>query len=95
MRYSYLLSLDTPSAVAGRVASFIGTTGDFAQVETMYANLDEVTPEDVRAAAQRWLSDDRRTTVVLRQVKPEDEPPATASKPKQQKNGSGTRGGAR
>ena len=82
MRYSYLLGLDTPTSVAGQVASFIGTTGDLAHVETLYQNLEAVTPEDVRTAAQRWLTDERRTTVILRQAKSKDEgPAATASKP--------------
>jgi len=66
MRYDYLLGLDTPAAVAGEVASFIGTAGALAEIETLYAKLEAVTPEDVRAAAQRWLIDNNRTTVVLR-----------------------------
>lgn len=70
MRYSYLLGLDTASAVAEEVAAFVGVAGDLNRVETLYRNLAEVTPEDVREAARRWLVDKRRTIVVLREAKP-------------------------
>ena len=67
MRYQYLLGLDTANAVAGEVASFVGTGGDLARVEVLYDNLAAVTPEDVREAARRWLVDSGRTTVILRE----------------------------
>ncbi|KIG19010.1 Protease, insulinase family/protease, insulinase family protein [Enhygromyxa salina] len=73
MRYDYLLGLDTPSAVAGEVARFIGTAGDLGQVEVLYRNLHAVTPEDVREAARRWLVEQRRTVAILRESK---SPPA-------------------
>lgn len=72
MRYQYLLGLDTPNAVAGEVAGFVGTAGDLARVEVLYANLAAVTPEDVREAARRWLVDTQRTTVILREAPPPD-----------------------
>jgi zinc protease len=69
MRYRYLLGLDTANAVADEVAAFVGVAGDLEQVEVLYRNLSAVTPEDVRAAAQRWLVTQTRTTVVLREKK--------------------------
>ncbi|PRP95402.1 Insulinase [Enhygromyxa salina] len=80
MRYDYLLGLDTPSAVAGDVAHFVGTTGDLAQIEVLYRELSAVTPEDVREAARRWLVEDHRTTTILREAKPE---PAPSNKSKE------------
>ena len=77
MRYQYLLGLDTPSAVAGQVASFIGTAGDLARVEQLYQNLQAVTPEDVREAARRWLVDDQRTVAILREAKAKSTEAAT------------------
>ena len=67
MRYGYLLGLDTASDVADEVASFVGVAGDLGRVETLYRNLAAVTPEDVREAARRWLVDQRRTVVILRE----------------------------
>ena len=78
MRYRYLLGLDTANAVAEEVAAFVGVADDLGEVETLYRNLAAVTPEDVREAARRWLVDQRRTIVVLREAKPKPEP--TASK---------------
>jgi zinc protease len=69
MRYRYLLGLDTANRVADEVAAFVGVAGDLEQVEVLYRNLAAVTPEDVRAAAQRWLVTTGRTTVVLREKK--------------------------
>jgi zinc protease len=69
MRYDYLLGLDTPSAVAGEVARFVGTAGDLGRVEVLYRNLQAVTPEDVREAARRWLVEEHRTVAILREAK--------------------------
>ncbi len=74
MRYKNLLGLDTASAVADEVASFVGVAGDLDRVETLYRNLQQVTPEDVREAARRWLVNQRRTVVVLREAKPKPAP---------------------
>ena len=43
------------------------TTGDIAAVDTLYATLAKVTPETVRAAAQRLLDARRRTVAILRE----------------------------
>jgi zinc protease len=87
MRYDYLLGLDTPSAVAGDVARFVGTAGELERVEVLYDNLAAVTPEDVREAAQRWLVDAHRTTVILREA--ESPPDKGESKPKPSKKSKG------
>jgi zinc protease len=86
MRYGYLLGLDTASSVAGEVAQFVGVAGDLARVETFYTNLAAVTPEDVREAARRWLVENARTTVILREAPP---PPDPADKPR---DGQGKKG---
>jgi zinc protease len=80
MRYDYLLGLDTARAVANDVARFVGVAGDLALVEVLYRNLEAVTPEDVREAARRWLVDQRRTTVVLREAKPKPAPKSASKK---------------
>jgi zinc protease len=79
MRYSYLLGLDTASAVADEVAGFVGVAEDLEQIETLYQNLAAVTPEDVREAARRLLVSPRRTTVILREARPKA--PAPINKP--------------
>ena len=65
-RYQFLMNLDTPDRVAGGLARFAAITGGIEVVEKLYAALDAVTPEDVRAAAQRYFVPERRTVVVLK-----------------------------
>ena len=41
------------------------STGRLETVNEYYATLQRVTPEDVRAAARRWLEDGGKTVVTL------------------------------
>ncbi len=66
LKYDFLMGLDTPSHVARSLARTIAVTGGIEAVETLYATYDQVTPEDVRKAAQEILVDTRRTVAVLR-----------------------------
>jgi zinc protease len=65
-RYQFLMGLDTPDRVAGGLARFAAITGGIEVVEKLYAAIDTVTPEEVRAAAARYFIPERRTVVVLR-----------------------------
>ena len=61
-------------SVAESAADIIGISGDLEAVETLYATLAQVTPEDVRAAAQEWLRDQQRTVVLVREAAPGEVP---------------------
>jgi zinc protease len=74
MKYRFLLGLDTPRSVAENAADIIGVAGELEAVETLYTTLGQVTPEDVRAAAQEWLRDQQRTVVLVREAKPGEVP---------------------
>ncbi len=65
MKYGFLMSLETPQGVAFALRNFAVFTGGIEAVEEYYRTLDSVTPEDVRAAAQKFLVENGRTTVVL------------------------------
>jgi zinc protease len=65
-RYDYLMGLDTPGRVAGGLARLIALTGGIEALDELYATLDGLTPEDIRAAAQRYLQKERRTVLVLK-----------------------------
>ena len=65
-KYSFLMALDTPDAVAGGLARFVALTGDIAVIETLYAQMETVTPEDVMRAAKKYFTPERRTVVVLK-----------------------------
>ena len=67
-KYSFLMTLDTPDAVAGRLARFVALTGDIAIIDTLYARMDAITPEDIMRAAKKYFTPERRTVVVLKEA---------------------------
>ena len=66
LKYGFLSGLATPAQLCDNLARVVALTGDLAAVDEMYATLDQVTPEDVRAAAVRWLRPEVSTVAVLR-----------------------------
>jgi zinc protease len=65
-RYEFLMNLDTPDRVAGRLAYFVAITGGIDAVDAYYTALAKVTPEDVMKAAKKYFVPERRTIVVLK-----------------------------
>jgi zinc protease len=65
-KYSFLMALDTPGAVAGALARFVALTGDIVVIETLYRQMEAVTPEDLMRAAKKYFTPERRTVVVLK-----------------------------
>lgn len=66
LKYSFLMNLDTPNKVAGRLARLIAITGDMAVVDQLYAAYDAVTVEDIQEAVRTYLVPARRTIVTLK-----------------------------
>jgi zinc protease len=64
-RYGFLMGLDTPGGVAGSLISILALTGNMDNVDRFYTTLDKVTPNDVMAAAKRFLTKDKRTVVLV------------------------------
>lgn len=64
-RYAYLMRLDTPGRTASGLARNIALTGGIEAVDLFYETMSTITPEDIRAAAQRYLQKERRTVLVL------------------------------
>jgi zinc protease len=65
LKYSFLMGLDTPGSVAGRLARFIAVTGGYEAVNELYQTIDAVTPADIQNAANKFFIKDKRTVVVL------------------------------
>jgi zinc protease len=65
MKYSFLMNLDTPDKVAGRLARFVAITGGIEAVDKLYRAYDAVTAEDIRQAVATYLSPSRRTVATL------------------------------
>lgn len=68
-KYGFLMSLDTPDAVAGGLARYVALTGSIEVVDTLYAQLETITPEDIMRAARKYFIPERRTVVVLKGAK--------------------------
>ena len=64
----FLMNLDTPDRVAGRLAHVVAITGGIEAVDAYYAALAKVTPDDIMRAAQKYFVPERRTIVVLKGV---------------------------
>ena len=65
-RYEFLMNLDTPDRVAGRLAYIVAVTGGIEAVDSYYAALAKVTPDDIMNAAKKYFVPERRTIVVLK-----------------------------
>ena len=68
LRYGFLMGLETPDDLAGDLARPIAISGGLAGLEALYAAYDTISPEDIQAAARRYLNTDRRVVAVLRQA---------------------------
>ena len=66
LKYSFLMNLDTPDKVAGRLARLVAITGGIASVDALYRAYDAVTPEDIRQAVATYLTPARRTVATLK-----------------------------
>jgi zinc protease len=56
--------------VADHIARFVALTGDMEAVNRLYAAFDQVTPEGIQRAAQKYFTPQQRTVVVLKGTQP-------------------------
>jgi len=68
IKYSFLMNLDTPDAVAGGMAKKVAITGGLEDVDIEFNTMSEVTADDIMEAAQS-LTENKRTTVILKGAK--------------------------
>jgi zinc protease len=65
-RYEFLMNLDTPDRVAGRLAHIVAITGGIEAIDSYYTALANVTPEEIMKAAKKYFVPERRTVMVLK-----------------------------
>ena len=70
MKYAFAMRLDTAGGVAMNLAHYLALTADPATVNQVYALYDRITPEDLRAAARKYMLSSARTVVVLKHEEP-------------------------
>jgi zinc protease len=68
MKYSFAMSLTNPDRVAVTIGNFVNLTGDPNAVNDLYDRYDEVSAQDVQAAAKKYLDKNRCTTAILKYV---------------------------
>jgi zinc protease len=64
-RYSFVLGLNNSQSVAQSVASFIALRRTPDTIDKLFALYSALTPEDIQAAARKYLTDNERTIVTL------------------------------
>ncbi len=80
LKLSFLSSLSTPEGVAQGLARFVALTGDVKVIDDLWEAFEKVTPEDVREAANHFLTPERSTVAVLH-AKGQDIPRPTSVEP--------------
>jgi zinc protease len=65
IKYSFLMGMETAQDVAFALMQTVIATGRLEPIEEYFRTLDAVTPEDVRAAARKYLVDSGRTTITM------------------------------
>ncbi len=68
-RYGYLMSLDTPERVGSVLSRMVTLTAGLEQIDQLYATMASLTPEDIQAAAKKYLRKEHRTVLVLKGAK--------------------------
>lgn len=65
LRYSFSLGMDNSEAIAGAVARFVALRRTPETINRLYEMYARLTPEDLRDAAVKYLSENNRTMVTL------------------------------
>jgi zinc protease len=65
LRYAFLRSMDNTETIAATLARFVRYERSFNTLNQVYRLYDALTPEDLRAAAQRYMTDNRMVVTTL------------------------------
>ncbi len=64
-KYQFVMGLDTPDNLCSRLARTVAITGGLDAIDHYYETMQQITAEDIKAAAQAYLDVDRRTVATL------------------------------
>ena len=65
LRYGFSLGMNSNDAIAGTLARFIALRGSPDTIDKVFTLYDSITPEDIRAAAAKYFTDNSQTIVTL------------------------------
>lgn len=65
LKYSFLMSLDTPGDIANNFAYYISLRGKIEDIDTYFKTLENITVDDVMNAAQHCFNINKSTKIIL------------------------------
>ena len=65
IRYSFALSLNNSEGIARTVAEYVALRRTPETINRFYATYAKLTPDDIRQAARKYLTEKNRTVVTL------------------------------
>src|SRR5262245_57988140 len=65
IRYSFALRMNSSSAIASSLAAYIGLRRTPETINKLFALYQQITPQDIRAAAKQYFTPNNRTIVTL------------------------------
>ncbi len=66
MRYGFAMQMNSNSAIATRLAPYVGLTRSPETINKLFDLYQQITPEDIRAAAAKYFVETNRTLVTLK-----------------------------
>lgn len=66
LKYSFLMRLSSTADVAGSLPDIIAISGGIEALDRYYITLETITPEDIRQAAIKYFTDNRKTEILVR-----------------------------
>ncbi|MBM2813725.1 MAG: peptidase domain protein [Ignavibacteria bacterium] len=64
-KYEFLMNLDTPEKVAGKLTRIIAMTGGIAALDKHFSTIMNVNPQDIIEAAKKYFVPEKRTVLTL------------------------------
>jgi zinc protease len=65
LKYSFMMSMDSPSAIAEALSYAIWVSGDPESFNNLYKTLESVRPEDIQKIAQKYFVSDKLTVATI------------------------------
>ena len=65
LRYSFAMRMDSTASIANAVASFVALRNTPETINKLFALYQQITPEDIRAAVNKFFTESNSTVVTL------------------------------
>lgn len=69
IKYQFLLSLDSPEAIASMLTNYVSITGKIDDISTYFSTLEVLTTEDIQNAAKYYFIPKKSNVVILKGIR--------------------------